>query len=309
MAGVLESNMVTQKKSNKPADNPKTQTKSLGLDELKKKVGTSYEITWCPGCPNFLVLEAVKRAIAKLILEGVKQEDFVMATGIGCHPKIFDYINISGVYGLHGRVLPLLVGFKLANPNLIALGFSGDGDAYGEGMEHFVHSARYNLDATYLVANNQNFALTTGQATPTSQEGYKSKSTPLGEFSKPLNPMKIALASGATFVARVNPKDIDGTADVIYKAIKHKGFAVVESLQDCLVFNIERNNLSEFMYKIPDNQDMKKALEIADEWNYNGKKGKIAVGVIYQKEEPTMEDEWPQLKKLSEQGVCWKNLK
>lgn len=287
----------------------KKETKPLDVNELKKKIGTKYEITWCPGCPNFMLLEAVKRAIAKLISEGHKQEEFVMTTGIGCHQKIFDYLNLSGVYGLHGRVLPVLVGIKLANPNLIALGFAGDGDAYAEGMEHFVHSARYNLDATYLIANNQNFALTTGQATPTSQEGYKSKSTPLGEFSKPINPIKIALASGATFVARVNPKDINQTAEIFEKAIKHKGFAVIDSVQDCVVFNIERNNLSQFMYKIEDNHNMKKALEIADEWNYNGKQRKIAVGVIYQKEKETMEEEWPQLKKLREQGVSWKGLK
>jgi 2-oxoglutarate/2-oxoacid ferredoxin oxidoreductase subunit beta len=287
----------------------KKENKNANLDEIKKNIGTNFEITWCPGCPNFLLLEAVKRAITRLISEGNKQEEFVMATGIGCHQKIFDYLNISGVYGLHGRVLPVLVGIKLANPNLIALGFAGDGDAYSEGMEHFVHSARYNLDATYLIANNQNFALTTGQATPTSQKGYKSKTNPYGEFSKPINPIKIALASGATFVARVNPKDIEGTADVIYKAIKHRGFSVIESIQDCLAFNTERSGLSEFMYKIPDNNEIKKAYEIADEWNYNGKGDKIAVGVIYQKDDKTMEEEWPQLKKLREEKVGWKGVK
>ena len=280
---------------------------TTNIDNIKHKIGTSQEITWCPGCPNFLLLEAVKRAIARLISEGNKQEEFVMTTGIGCHQKIFDYLNLSGVYGLHGRVLPVLLGIKLANPNLIALGFAGDGDAYAEGMEHLVHSARYNLDATYLIANNQNFALTTGQATPTSQEGYKTKVNPFGEFSKPINPIKIALASGATFVARVNPKDIEGTADVIYKAIKHRGFSIIDSVQDCLVFNLERNNLSQIMYKIPDNKDMKKAYDIADEWDYNGKHGRIGVGIIYQKETAkSMEEEWPQLKKLIEKGKGFK---
>ncbi len=285
-----------------------TKEKTQDIETIKKSIGTSYEITWCPGCPNFMLLEAVKRAIASLISQGYKKDDFVMTAGIGCHQKIYDYLNISGVYGLHGRVLPMLVGMKLANPNLIALGFAGDGDAYAEGMEHLVHSARYNLDATYLIANNQNFALTTGQATPTSQEGYKSKSTPLGEFSKPLNPIKIALAAGATFVARVNPKDIVHVAEVYEKAVKHKGFAIIDSVQDCLVFNLERNNLSENMYKIEDNHDIKKAGEYAAEWDYNGKRDKISIGVIYQKEIPTMEEEWPQLKRLREKKVGWKNL-
>ncbi len=279
------------------------------IDEIKKKLGTIYEITWCPGCPNFMLLEAVKRAIAKLISEGYKQEDFLMCTGIGCHQKIFDYLNLSGVYGLHGRVLPVLIGAKLANPSLVALGFAGDGDAYAEGIEHMVHSARYNADITYLIANNQNFALTTGQPTPTTQEGYISKASPLGEFSKPINPIKIALASGATFVARVNPKDIQQTAEIFEKAIKHKGFSIIDSVQDCVAFNIERNNLSQFMYKIPDNKDIKKAYDIADEWDYNGKHGKIAVGIIYQKEKEIMEEEWPQLKGLIDKKVSWKGIK
>jgi 2-oxoglutarate/2-oxoacid ferredoxin oxidoreductase subunit beta len=290
--------MTTQKKENKP----------MNIEEIKKKVGTSCEITWCPGCPNFLVLEAFKRTIAKLISEGYKQENFAMTTGIGCHPKIFDYINISGIYGLHGRVLPVCIGMKLGNPNLTVLGFSGDGDAYAEGMEHFIHAARFNSDMTYFVADNQNFALTTGQTTPTSQLGYKSKAEPLGEFSFPLNPVKLALAANASFVARVNPKDINHTAEIIEKAIKHKGFAFIEAVQDCLAFNIERNNLDKLMYKV-DNRDKKKAEELALEWDYNSKSGKIPVGIIYQEERKTLEEEWPQLKKLCTEKSCWKNLK
>lgn len=268
------------------------------IELIKKELGTSNEITWCPGCPNFLLLEAVKRAVSSLISEGYKKENFVITSGIGCHQKIYDYLNLSGVYGLHGRVLPVLIGMKLANPNLIALGFAGDGDAYAEGIEHLVHAARYNANMTYLIANNQNFALTTGQPTPTTQKGYKSKANPFGEFFKPLNPIKIALASGASFVARVNPKDIEHTAEVYKKAVKHKGFAVIDSVQDCLVFNTERNNLSEIMYKIEDNYDIKKAYEYANEWDYDGKKNKISIGIIYKEEKETMEEKLPQLKRL-----------
>jgi 2-oxoglutarate/2-oxoacid ferredoxin oxidoreductase subunit beta len=272
------------------------------------EIGTKETITWCPGCPNFLVLAAWKKALENLIKQGYKQSDFAMVTGIGCHQKIYDYLNISGIYGLHGRVLPVCLGIKLGNPNLHVLGFAGDGDAYAEGIEHFVHNARFNADMVYFVADNQNFALTTGQATPTSSQGFKTKAEPLGEFNRPLNPLKIALASGATFIARINPKDIVHTQEVIEKAIKHKGFAFIESVQDCLIFDIhpERDKL---FYKVENKKDIKKANELADEWDYNNKTGKIPIGIIYQEEIKTLEEEWPQLRKLTENKISWKNLK
>lgn len=271
-------------------------------------IGTKEEITWCPGCPNFMVLAAWKNALSKLIKEGWKQENFAMVTGIGCHPKIYDYLNLNGVYGLHGRVLPVCLGMKLGNPNLKLLGFSGDGDAYAEGMEHFIHAARYNANITYFVANNQNFALTTGQPTPTSPVGFKSKIEPQGEFNRPLNPMKLALASGASFIARINPKDLVHTQEIIEKAIKHKGFAVVESIQDCLIFNNFTKDIIPLMYKV-DNKDKKKAQELVDEWDYNSKKAKIPIGILFQEERKTLEEEWPQLRKLVEKKVGWKNRK
>lgn len=275
--------------------------------EKKIEIGTKEEITWCPGCPNFLDLAALKNVLNKLIKEGYKQEEFAMCTGIGCHQKIYDYLNISGIYGLHGRVLPVCVGMKLGNPNLVTLGFAGDGDAFAEGMEHFIHTARYNIDMTYFVANNQNFALTTGQPTPTSPEGFKSKIVPLGEFSPPLNPVKLALVAGASFVARCNPKDLVHTQEIIEKAIKHKGFAFVEFLQDCLIFN-NNPGRDKLMYKVDNKSDMKKALELSDEFNYNGHTEKIPIGIIYESEKPTLEEKWPQLKKLREQNISWKNL-
>ncbi|MDD5193987.1 MAG: thiamine pyrophosphate-dependent enzyme [Candidatus Nanoarchaeia archaeon] len=278
-------------------------------DELKKKLGTKEEITWCPGCKNFLILEAVKKALAKLISEGYKHENLAMATGIGCHQKIYDYININGIYGLHGRVIPTAYGMKLGNPNLTVIGFAGDGDAYAEGMEHFIHAGRFNFDMTYIVADNQNFALTTGQATPTSQQGYKNKAEPLGEFNKPFNPIKLALACGMSFIARCDPRDINHTAEIIERAIKHKGFAYIEMMQHCLAFNIETNEEDRIMYKVDNKDGMKKAMELADEWDYNSKNGKIPIGIIYQENRKTQEDEWPQLKKLVEKKVGWKNFK
>lgn len=275
--------------------------------DKKIELGTKNEITWCPGCTNFMLLESVKRAIAKLIKEGgYKQENFAMVTGIGCHAKIFDYLDISGVYGLHGRVLPTCLGIKLGNPNLAVLGFAGDGDTYAEGMEHFIHAGRYNADMTLVVHDNRNFSLTTGQATPTSQQGYKSKAEPLGEFNKPINPIRLALAAGAGFVARCNARDIGHTAEIMVKAVKHKGFSFVEVIQDCLVFNPEAGHKERMMYKITDNKDMAKARELAEEWDYNNRHGRIPLGAIYEEEKPTLEEKWPQLAALKKKKTGWK---
>jgi len=278
------------------------------MTPLKNNLATRNENTWCPGCPNHMILESAKRAIASLISKGYKHENFSMTTGIGCHAKIFDYINISGIYGLHGRVIPTCLGMKLGNPNLHVIGFAGDGDTYAEGMAHFIHACRYNANMTLIVHDNQSFSLTTGQATPTSQQGFKTKAEPLGEFNQPLNPIKLALAAGCGFIARADAKDIAETALIMERAIKHKGFSYVEVMQDCLIFNLESNKTDDKMYKIEDNSDKKKASKLADEWDYNLKDGKIPVGVIYCSEDKlSLEDEWPQLSELVKKKVGWKN--
>jgi len=257
---------------------------------MSKKINldTKQEITWCPGCQAFSVLSSVKKAVSELISDGMRKEDFVMTTGIGCHGKIFDYIDISGVYCLHGRPVPTAIGIKLGNPELNVIAVGGDGDTYAEGISHFIHASRYNADMTLIVLNNQTFALTTGQATPTSQEGFKTKVEPGGEFLKPLNPLVLALESGATFVARANAKDIEGTAEVLEKAIKHKGFSFVEMIQSCLQFNLDMNDLDKLVYKIKGNKNKKKALELAREWDYNSNKGKIPIGIFYEEEKETL---------------------
>ncbi len=263
--------------------NPEKSKISQPLRNQKEiKISTDNEITWCPGCTNFMILAAVKKALARLIKQGYKHENFAMATGIGCHPKIFDYLNISGIYGLHGRVLPTCLGMKLGNPNLYVLGFAGDGDAYAEGIEHLIHAARFNADLTYFVADNQNFALTTGQPTPTSPMGFKSKAEPLGEFNKPINPIKLALAAGASFVARADARHLDHSEKIIEKAIKHKGFAYIEFIQDCLIFNptaTEKGKEMEFI--LNETNNMKKAMELAEKWDYNSKTGRIPIGIFY----------------------------
>jgi len=273
----------------------------------KNKLSTKEVNTWCPGCPNHMILESVKQTLAKLIISGkYKQEDFAMTTDIGCSSKIYDYLNISGIYGLHGRALPTGLGITLGNPNLKVLTFMGDGGNYSEGMGHFMHAGKYNSEMVLIVHDNQSFSLTTGQPTATSQVGYVSKAAPQGEPDSPLNPIKIALASGIGFIARCSAKDIKHTAEILEKAIKHKGFAFVEIIQDCLIFNMDINNKDSMMYKIEDNSDAKKAMKFADEWDYNGKKGKIPVGVIYSEKKPSLADKWEQLARLKKKGVGWK---
>jgi len=268
----------------------------------KNNLNTKEIITWCPGCPNHFILESVKRAIVN---SGLKQTDFAMTTDIGCNSKIYDYLNISGIYGLHGRSLPTGLGIKLGNPNLKVLSFVGDGGIYCEGVSHLIHAGKYNADMVLIVHDNQGFSLTTGQPTATSQTGYKSKASPLGVFDSPLNPIKLALACNMGFIARTNAKDIAHTTEILSKAIKHKGFSFVEIIQDCLIFNKDMNNKDSMMYKIKDNSDKKIAEKLADEWDYNSKKGKIPLGILFQEDKPTLSDKWPQLRELKKKGVGW----
>lgn len=255
------------------------------------ELNTPAEITWCPGCTNFAILSSVKMAIAELINEGfAKLENFVMSSGIGCHAKIYDYIKINGFYSIHGRVPPTLIGMKLANPELIAIGFAGDGDAYAEGFEHLIHAARFNADITMIIHNNQIFALTTGQPTPTTGRGAKTKATPFGNPYPTFNPISLMLEAGATFVAREYALDVQNLKNTIKEAIKHRGFSFVEVLQPCITFNDLREFISKRIYRI-EPMDFEEALRKAKEWNYEIEEdARIPVGIFYKTERETLED-------------------
>jgi 2-oxoglutarate ferredoxin oxidoreductase subunit beta len=261
------------------------------MTNTKEKLSTKEEITWCPGCPNFMILESVKQALTKIIGSGrYKQEEFVMTTDIGCNSKLFDYLNLSGIYGLHGRALPTAIGITLGNPKLKVLTFVGDGGIYSEGISHLIHAFKYNPNMTLVVHDNQSFSLTTGQATPTTQQGYKPKPNPIEVTDKPLNPIKLAIASGATFVARCNAKDIAHTSEILQQAIDFKGFAFIEIIQDCLIFNLEANNKEEMMYKIRENNDLTMAIKYSYQYDYNSKTGKIPLGIIYKSQDLTLNE-------------------
>ena len=264
---------------------------------------TKEEITWCPGCPNNGILQASKEAIAELVNERkIKVKNVTIVTGVGCSPKIFDYIKVNGFYGLHGRVIPVCFGIKNANPKLEVLGFAGDGGTYAEGVSHFVHACRYNADFTMIVHNNQVFSLTTGQATPTTEQGFVDGSTPLGIKEKPLNPILLALTSGATFVARGYALNVPHLKDLIKEAITHKGFAFIDVLQPCLIFHNTISYFQKHIYKLKEKKhdftDFESALQKAKEWDYCLKeKARVPIGIFYKIKKPTFESQWPQLKK------------
>jgi 2-oxoglutarate ferredoxin oxidoreductase subunit beta len=203
------------------------------MDDL----ATYAENTWCPGCGNFGILNAVKKALISLETKGVPRERIVMTAGIGQHAKIFDYLWLSGFYGLHGRSMATAQGIKLANPDLKVVDFGGDGDSFGEGIEHMIFAAKRNSDITVICHNNGVYALTTGQMAPTSERGYRGPSTPGGNVEDPLNPLSLMLEAGATFVARGYSGKPAHLADLVVQAVEHEGFSFIDVLQPCVTFH------------------------------------------------------------------------
>jgi 2-oxoglutarate ferredoxin oxidoreductase subunit beta len=190
--------------------------------------------TWCPGCGDYGVLQALQRAAAQL---GLRPHEIVVASGIGCSGKISSYFNSYGFHALHGRSVPIATGVKLANPNLTVIASGGDGDGYGIGANHFLHAVRRNIDITYLVMDNQVYGLTKGQTAPTSAHGFKSTTTPFGAPDNPVHPLRLALAQGCGFVAQGFSAEKAQLTDLIVKAIRHRGFSLVNVISPCVTFN------------------------------------------------------------------------
>jgi 2-oxoglutarate ferredoxin oxidoreductase subunit beta len=255
---------------------------------------------WCPGCGDFGIVAAMKGALAEL---DIAQHQAVIVSGIGCSSKLPHYVNTYGFESLHGRPLPVASGIKLANNRLTVVAVGGDGDGYGIGSGHFVHIMRRNYDLTYIVHDNQVYGLTTGQASPTSQLGMKTKTTPYGVVETPFNPIATAITGGATFVARGFAGDVAHLKEMFKQAISHRGFALVDVFQPCVTFN--KLNTYDFftkrVYKLQD-QDPKHdtgnrmlALEKAFEQTAT-KYERLPIGVFYKEERPTYEDTLPQIK-------------
>ncbi len=265
-------------------------------------LNTGEKITWCPGCTNFGILSGVKQAITNLVNNNkVDLNKIVGVSGVGCYDKIYDYLNLNFFHTLHGRTLPTLFGIKIGNPELTVIGFGGDGATYAEGIAHLVHSCRYNINATFMVFNNQIFSLTTGQATPASEKGLVSPSTPLGIGEKPVNPIALSLISGASFVGRSFALDIPHLTKVIKEAITHKGFSFIDILQPCISYHNTTQFLREHVYKLEkvnhNSSNYEDAMKKSLEWDYcYSENSKIPIGIFYKVKKPTYEEQWPQIR-------------
>jgi len=253
------------------------------------------EPDWCPGCGDFGVLRALEIAAGKL---GIEPKDLMVVSGIGCSSNLPGFIHAYGVHSLHGRAVAVATGVKLANHHLNVVITGGDGDGYGIGIGHFIHAMRRNLNLTYIVMNNQIYGLTTGQASPTTMKEVRTKSTPLGNVEAPINPVALALVSGATYVARGFSGENKHLADLIAGGIAHKGFSLIDVFSPCVTYN--KINTYEYfrkrVYKLEaeagyDAANVEPALARSFEWGE-----RIPIGVFYRDQQPTYEDREPALK-------------
>ncbi len=206
-------------------------------DEIKytaKDFASSQDVRWCPGCGDYSILAQMQRVSPDL---GIKIEDFVWVSGIGCASRFPYYMNTYGFHGIHGRAPAIASGVKITKPDLSVWVASGDGDLLSIGGNHFIHSCRRNIDIKILLFNNRIYGLTKGQYSPTSEKGKKTKSTPYGSVDYPFNPLSLAVGSGATFIARSLDRDAKHLKEMMTRAGKHKGTAFIEVYQNCNIFN------------------------------------------------------------------------
>ncbi|MDD5347717.1 MAG: 2-oxoacid:ferredoxin oxidoreductase subunit beta [Candidatus Omnitrophica bacterium] len=246
------------------------------------------EIAWCPGCGNFGILNAVKKALVSL---GCEPREILLVSGIGQAAKLPHYLAGNCFNGLHGRALPVAAAAKIANRSLTVVVTTGDGDCYGEGGNHFLHNIRRNVDMTVIVHDNQIYGLTKGQASPTTDRGHKTKVQTAGVILDPFHPLEVAIALGAGFVARGYSKEMEHLAGLIIAGISHRGFSLIDVLQPCVSFN--KVNTYEWynkrVYKLDEEKDYDRtdkatALKKACEWGE-----RIPLGVLYQAESQSYE--------------------
>jgi pyruvate ferredoxin oxidoreductase beta subunit len=238
--------------------------------------GIEPQPTWCPGCGDFGVLKALKGAMPEV---GRTPEETLLVTGIGCSGKLSSYFESYGFHSIHGRSLPVARAAKLANPELTVIAAGGDGDGYGIGGNHFIHTARENHDLTYVVFNNEIFGLTKGQTSPTSPKGHESKTQPSGSAKAPIRPLSLALTAGASYVARtaaVNPRQAQS---ILAEAIEHDGFAHVDFLTQCPTWNkdakqyvpyVDVQESDDYEFDVSDRREASEAMHDAEDALYEG---------------------------------------
>jgi len=254
---------------------------------------TKCSPNWCPGCGDIAIWGAFKNAAVQ---KDWNNSNTAIVAGIGCHGHIINFTKLTSFEGLHGRPLPVATGVKLANNRLNVFTFTGDGDCLGEGGNHFIHACRRNHNINVFIHDNAIYGLTTGQTSPRSPHGFKTKSTPDGNPDYPLNPLALAISAGATFVARCYAGDIQGTANMMIKASEHQGISIVDILQPCVTFNKELTHgfYQENTYWLDESHDSKN-IEAAFKKSLEWGPKQIPLGVFYQNEEPSYESEIPQI--------------
>jgi 2-oxoglutarate ferredoxin oxidoreductase subunit beta len=240
------------------------------------------ENQWCPGCPNFGILTALKKALVAL---DKKPEELCLVSGIGQAAKLPHYLRCNFFNGLHGRTLPVATAINVVNPKLTTIVVTGDGDCYGEGGNHFLHTFRRNPNITLIVHNNQIYGLTKGQASPTTEVGDKTRLQFEGVKIDPMQPLALAILHGCPFVARGYAGDIKHLTDLFVKAIPFKGFSYVDVIQPCISWGTHPTRwYKERIYQLPPDYDphqKEEALKKAAEWG-----DKIPIGIVYQEDKP-----------------------
>ena len=251
---------------------------------------------WCPGCGDFGVLSSFQKAIAEL---GIPPEQLVIASGIGCSGRFPAFCNSYGFHGVHGRVLPLATGIKMARPELVVCAVGGDGDAFSIGMGHFPHAARRNVDITYIVMDNEIYGLTKGQASPTSPLGLERKSTPYGNVDRPLNPLLMAFVAGATWIGRgfsSKPKEM---TELIKQAITHKGFSFLQIYSPCVTFYDTYDHFKEVTKPLPAEHNTS---DKAAAMSYAMNEETLFLGKYFEEDRPTYDDAYSGVRQKASKG-------
>ncbi|WP_224269409.1 thiamine pyrophosphate-dependent enzyme [Haloprofundus salinisoli] len=278
------------------------------IDRNDYTPGLEPQATWCPGCGDFGVLKALKGAAAEL---GKSPDEMLLVTGIGCSGKLNSYFESYGFHTIHGRSLPVARAAKLANPGVEVVAAGGDGDGYGIGGNHFMHTARENHNMTYIVFNNEIFGLTKGQTSPTSPMGHKSKTQPHGSAKQPLRPLSLSLTSGASYIARTAAVNPNQAKDIIVEAMEHDGFSHVDFLTQCPTWNKDARQYVPYVdiqesddYDF-DNTDRREAAEMMHETEDALHEGKVLTGRYYvDSDRPSYQQEKQQIGEMPEEPLA-----
>ncbi|MEF8819439.1 MAG: thiamine pyrophosphate-dependent enzyme [Haloferacaceae archaeon] len=254
------------------------------IDRDEFTPGLEPQPTWCPGCGDFGVLKALKGAMPEV---GRTPDETLLVTGIGCSGKLNSYFESYGFHTIHGRSLPVARAAKLANPGVEVVAAGGDGDGYGIGGNHFMHTARENHDMTYIVFNNEIFGLTKGQTSPTSPKGHKSKTQPHGSAKDPIRPLSLALTSGASFIARTAAVNPNQAQRILTEAMEHDGFAHIDFLTQCPTWNkdakqyvpyVDVNDSEDYEFDPTDRNEAQEMMRQTEDKLYEGE---VLTGVYY----------------------------